>query len=336
MAGTCTGGAVPETADRTVAHVYGWQPWTEAASGKEGEGCGPKANLLENTPGYGSEDKTYTKYAEVKTEFDNLNYGGPSGAAWRPAAPYVFNPWVAFIHGTPPGTLDYKKGNLGMPGVYAYSVDDAVGNLNVYATGYIVDIGSTRHLENTNPAGPPIAISLGYAITDAVRFDTYSVCGPNKNKKVNPADPVFIISAIDPQNCPVWLTDNKGTNYTFTIKPTVETPPLFTDIPTSAVIKVPSEASWSTGKGYPESGNNPTPYNTTSIIDCSGNTSKLTKLWCCTRLAPFNGMGFGSGVFAYSTPLFPPTGHQSYDNHVVTNPATDKVLAGADCSMGRP
>ena len=336
MAGTCTGGAVPETADRTVAHVYGWQPWTEAASGKEGEGCGPKANLLENTPGYGSEDKTYTKYAAVKTEFDNLNYGGPSGAAWRPAAPYVFNPWVAFIHGTPPGTLDNKKGNLGMPGVYAYSVDDAVGNLNVYATGYIVDIGSTMHLENTNPAGPPIAISLGYAITDAVRFDTYSVCGPNKNKKVNPADPVFIISAIDPQNCPVWLTDNKGTNYTFTIKPTVDTPPLFTDIPTSAVIKVPSEASWSTGIGYPESGNNPTPYNTTSIIDCSGNTSKLTQLWCCTRLAPFNGKGFGSGVFAYSTPLFPPTGHQLYDNHVVTNPATDKVLAGAVCSMGRP
>ena len=52
-AGTCTGGAVAETADRTLSHVYGWQPWTEAASGKEGEGCGPKANLLENTPGYG-------------------------------------------------------------------------------------------------------------------------------------------------------------------------------------------------------------------------------------------------------------------------------------------
>jgi hypothetical protein len=334
--GTCTGGAVSETADRTVAHVYGWQPWTEAASGKEGEGCGPKANLLENTPGYGSEDKTYTKYAKVKTEFDNLNYGGPSGVAWKPAAPYVFNPWVAFIHGTPPGTLDNKKGNLGMPGVYAYSVDDAVGNLNVYATGYIVDVGSTMHLENQNPAGPPIAVSLGYAITDAVRFDTYSVCGPNKNKPVNPADPVFIISAIDPQKCPVWLTDNKGTNYTFTVKPTVTTPPLFTNIPTSAVIKVPSEAGWSTGKGYPESGNNPTPYDTTSIIDCSGNTSKLTKLWCCTRLAPSNDEGFGSGVFAYSTPVYPPTGHASYDNHVVTNPATDQVLAGAVCNMGRP
>jgi hypothetical protein len=336
-AGTCTGGAVSETADRTIAHVYGWQPWTEAASGKEGEGCGPKANLLENTPGYGSEDKTYAKYAMVKTEFDNLNYGGPSGVAWKPAAPYVFNPWVTFIHGTPPGKEDKAKGYLGMPGVYAYSVDDAVGNLNVYATGYIVDIGSTEHLENTNPAGPPIDISLGYAFTDKVKFVAQSACGPNKNIPVNPANPVLTISAINPQNCPVWLTDNKGTNYTFTIKPTVAKPPLFTDIPTSDVRKNPSQASWSTGKGYPGSGNNPTPYNTTSIIDCSGNTSDLARKWCCTRLANLNGEGFGSGVFAYSTPLFPPTGHQAYDNHVVTNPATGQDPVGIKfCNMGKP
>jgi hypothetical protein len=336
-AGTCTGGAVSETADRTVAHVYGWQPWIEAASGKEGEGCNPKANLLENTPDYGSEDKTYAKYAKVKTEFDNLNYGGPFGVAWQPPAPYFFNPWVTFIHGTPPGNRDPDKGNLGIPGVYAYSVDDAVGNLNVYATGYIVDIGSTEHLENQNAAGPPINISLGFSIDDAVKFDTYSVCGPNKEKKVNAADPAFIISAINPQNCPVWLRDNNGTNYTFTVKPTVTTPPLFTEIPTRDVIKVPSnDARWSTGIGYPLSGDNPTRYDTTSIIDCSGNTSKLTKLWCCTRLAPFEGKGSGSGVFAYSTPQYPPTGHTLYENKVVTNPATDKILAGDVCNMGRP
>ncbi len=68
----------------------------------------------------------------------------PSGQHGIPAAPYAFNPWVTFIHGTPPGTQNKAKGYLGMPGVYAYSVDDAVGNLNVYATGYIVDIGSTQ------------------------------------------------------------------------------------------------------------------------------------------------------------------------------------------------
>jgi hypothetical protein len=136
--GTCTGGAVDETEARTIAHVYGWQPWVEAKSGVAGEGCSPTANLLENTPGYGAKAKTYELYAKVKTEFDNLNYGGPSGTGWNPGPLYNFNPWVTFIHGTPPGMQDPAKGNLGMPGVYAYSVDDAVGNLNVYATGYIV------------------------------------------------------------------------------------------------------------------------------------------------------------------------------------------------------
>jgi hypothetical protein len=331
---TCTGGAVSETPDRTISHVYGWTPWTESASGKAGEGCDPKANLLENTPGYGSENKTYEKYAKVKTEFDNLNYGGPSGEPWSPPAPYAFNPWVSFIHGVPPGTPDPKMGYLGMPGVYAYSVDDAVGNLNVYAKGYIVDIGDTKHLENTNPAGPPIAISLGYSVTDAVRFETYSACGPNKDRSVNPADPVFIISAIDPETCPIWLTDNKMAKYTFTLKPTTATPPLFTLIPTPAIKA--GQGSWSTGKGYPGPGNNPTAYDTASVIDCSGNATQLSKLWCCTRLATVDKVGYGSGVFAYSTPPDPPTGHLLYENKVVTNPATDKIGAGAVCNGGRP
>jgi hypothetical protein len=334
--GTCTGGAVAETEARTIAHVYGWQPWVEAASGVKGEGCSPTANLLENTPGYGSKAKTYELYAKVKTEFDNLNYGGPSGTGWNPGPLYNFNPWVTFIHGTPPGMQDPAKGNLGMPGVYAYSVDDAVGNLNVYATGYIVDVGSTEHLENQQPAGPPIDISLGYAFTDPVKFVTTSACGPNKDRPVNPANPVLTINENNAQNCPVWLTDNNNQAYTFTIKPAKVKPPLFTNIPTTDVIKVPSEASWSTGTGYPLPGNNPTPYNTTHIIDCGSNTSLLAQKWCCTRLQPSNGKGVGTGVFAYSTPLFPPTGHQAWDNHVVTNPATGVVLAGNVCNMGKP
>ena len=84
--GTCKGGPseiVPEDPDLTLAHVYGWTPWTESKSGAKGLGCGPKDNLLEKTPGYGSEDSTYVKYSKVKTEFDNLNYGGPSGVPWR-------------------------------------------------------------------------------------------------------------------------------------------------------------------------------------------------------------------------------------------------------------
>src|SRR6185437_13415624 len=105
------------------------------------KGCSATANLLENTPGYAAND--YDLYGKVKLEFDKLNYGSYSGA------PYTFNPWVQFIHGDA-----ILPDQLGMPGVYAYSVDDAVGNLNVEAQGYIVDIGSTKHLENQTRARP--------------------------------------------------------------------------------------------------------------------------------------------------------------------------------------
>ena len=220
-----------------------------------------------------------------------MNYGTYSGA------PYAFNPWVQFIHGDA-----ILPDQLGMPGVYAYSVDDAVGNLNVEAQGYIIDIGSTKHQENQRRAAPPVNISLGFSPDAPVRFLTYGVCGndPSQQKPVNPANPQFIISPADPENCPVYLTDNKSPAQTYTF--TVTAPPPFTLIPTADVRK--NLASWSSGNGRP------TKYNTTAVIDCRGNTgmapSQSSKAWCCTLL-PDN----GQGVFAYSTPEVPPTAHQT-------------------------
>ena len=319
-AGKCNGQPVTNTPDRIIAHVYGWAPWTEAAvdsTGKPtGTGCSPTANLLENTPGYAAND--YDLYGKVKLEFDKLNYGKYSNP------PYAFNPWVQFIHGDA-----ILPDQLGMPGVYAYSVDDAVGNLNVEAQGYIVDIGSTKHLENQTPAQPPIDISLGYSTADPVRFVTYGVCGndPSQQKPVNPANPQFIISATDPKGCPVYLTDNKSPAQIYTF--TVTTAPPFTIIPTADVKKVPSLAVWSSGGG------NPTQYNTTSVIECSGNKgvapSQSSKAWCCALL-----IKSGSGVFAYSTPEVPPTAHQTLIHHVVTNPAMASSTSDLmTCNMGK-
>ena len=308
----CKGTPVDNTPDRFVSHVYGWAPWVESV--EAGGGCSATANLLENTPGYSDND--YALYGKVKLEFDNLNYGKYSNP------PYVFNPWVSFIHGDA-----ILPDQLGIPGVYAYSVDDAVGNLNVEAQGYIVDIGSTKHLENQTRAQPPINVSFGYASTDPVRFVTYGVCGndPSQQKPVNPANAQFIISATDPKNCPVYFTDNKATPQIYTF--TVTTPPPFTIIPTAAVKA--NLASWSSGNG------NPTQYNTTSVIDCSGNTgaapSQSSQAWCCAKL-----VGSGTGVFAYSTPEVPPTAHQTLIHHVVANPAMASDTSNLPiCNMGK-
>jgi hypothetical protein len=302
----CKGTPVANTPDRIIAHVYGWAPWVESV--EAGGGCSATANLLENTPGYADND--FALYAKVKLEFDNLNYGTYSNA------PYTFNPWVRFIHGSA-----ILPDQLGMPGVYAYSVDDAVGNLNVEAQGYIVDIGSTKHLENQMRAAPPINISLGYSPDAPVRFSTYAVCDPSQQKPVNPANPAFIMSASNPKDCPVYLTDNKDPAQTYRFR--VTTSPPFTIIPTSDVKK--NLASWSSGNG------NPTQYNTTSVIDCTGNTGS-SQAWCCLLLP-----GSGSGVFAYSTPEVPPTPHQTFIHQVSTIPAEPSTTSNGEiCNMGKP
>ena len=131
----------------------------------------------------------------------------------------------------------------------------------------------------------------------------------------------------NPKNCPVYFTDNKDPTQIYTF--TVTTPPPFTIIPTADVNKVPSLAVWSSGSG------SPTKYNTTSVIDCSGNTgvapSQSSKAWCCTLLP-----GSGTGVFAYSTPEVPPTAHQTLIHHVITNPAMTSPTSNLmTCNMGK-
>ena len=298
--GQCTGTPVDATPDRVLLHVYGWTPWTEAESGA---GCGPAANLLEDTPTYA--DNGYEKYAKVKLEFDNLQYGNYADAA------YAFNPWVQFLHGTK---------YLHIPGVYAYSVDDAVGNIQAEADGFIIDIGGLTHLENQLPAAPPINIALGYSSTDAVKFASYSVCknDPARTKPVNPLNPAFIINANAPQHCPVYLTDNKPVQQTYTF--TVTKPPPFTIFTLSQVMN--GDARWSNG---------PTG-NTTSVIDCSGNQTnppfqQSSKAWCCSLTS-------SRGVFAYSQPD-PHDPHQSLTHIVSTIPALPYASSNEiACSMG--
>ena len=139
----------------------------------------------------------------------------------------------------------------GMPGVYAYSVDDAVGNLNVYATGYIVDIGSTKHLENQRRAAPEINISYGYAPGSSVNFVTYGVCGNDpylsKNQSIPPTPSLsstLLSEKVVRCTSPTTRT-RRRTAYTFT----VTAAPPFTIIPTADVKK--NLASWSGGNGQP-------------------------------------------------------------------------------------
>lgn len=278
-----------------IAHVYGWAPFTE-------NGCGASQNNLENTPDTPTNysDNNYARYVLVKQDFDKLNYGK------FPDAHYTFNPWVELIHGAV---------YLNAPNVYAYSVDDAVGNIQAEGAGFIIDIGSTQNLENPLPATPPINIALGYGGPSPIQFASYRVCknDPSRDKPINPHFASFVISANNPQNCPVYLLDNKTPQQYYTF--TVTQPPPFT------IFQNPADAQWS--------------QTTAKIIDCSGNTGvgfyPSSKLWCCEKLAGAS----GNGVFAYSKPD-PTNVHQFYENDVVTIKAEEQTTGGGTtCNMGQ-
>jgi hypothetical protein len=300
--GVCKGQPVDDTGNAILMHVYGWTPWTESKAGKEGEGCAPAANLLENTPGYGKENKLYAKYMKFKLEFDKLQYN------LYPDALYVFDPWVEFIHG---------ENYLDIEGAYAYSVDDAVGNVQAEAKGYIVDFGSLKNLENQLPAAPPINIGIGFAETDPIRFQSYRLCSndPARNKPVDPLNPTFIINANEPKNCPVFLIDNKERPQFYTF--TVVKPPPFTLFTLKQVQD--SFPKW----------RNSGQYNTTSVIACDGNKSfaESSKVWCCSLTS-------SAGVWAYSFPEVT-SPHKAVNNYVITNPPqASRQNPDVACNMG--
>lgn len=204
-------------------HVQGWTPF--------GEGCdNPTVNLLEKTPGYRKDNSE--KYQKTKEIFDDLQYL-PSGE---------FNPYALMIH-----SPDY----IGAPNVYAYSVDDAVGNMQADGTGFIIAVGGKKGLPNPHPATPPIHVSFGYAPTDAIRFARYGICSDTADRNVDPDFPSFDISITSIDDCKLTFVDTLGRAYVFQVK---SQPP------------------------YPKV-DHLTP-KTHKPINCAGNTHDVAKTWC--------------------------------------------------------
>jgi hypothetical protein len=307
----CKGIPINITDNLLISHAYGWGPWVESTTGIAGDGCAADVNLLQNTPGYfkpivlnGEPSKDYGNYLIVKLGFDLLNYDDPTKLL-NPG--YTFNPWVKLIH----TQLNITCG-------YAYSVDDALGNVQAEGQGFIVDVGSTANLENQQQCSPPINIGLGYNPDDQTRFTQYAVCNQNDIRPVNSAFPSFIINSTNPSGCSIYLWDNgvkvngmgqpiQGPQqlYTFTVGVTPDKFPLYANYPG------PPPPKW-TPAGAPPPGSTAAP------IVCTGNTSsppfqRSSAVWCCDKAS-------SSGVFAY-TASEALSAHNSKIYNVITGPA---------------
>jgi hypothetical protein len=159
-----------------------------------------------------------------------------------------FNPYVKLIHD--PQYLDAQY-------VYAYSVDDAVGNMQTTGEGLIIAVGGTGGLPNPNPATAPIHVPFGWAATDKVRFVKYGICSATPSQDVNPNFTSFDLSANQLSDCTLSFIDNQNPPSLYFFHITKQPP-------------------------YPSRppDNQPIPPVNKTMIDCSGNTQFISDTWC--------------------------------------------------------
>ena len=224
---------------RVLSHFYGWSPWNADSA------CKTDINLLEQTPGYTDPAMAPHDYATVKGEFDQLQYWfkvlNRQYGQWSNnlAADYgQFDPYVALVHGP-----DF----LNAPYAYAYSVDDAVGNMQTDGTGLYIAVGGIgvppNNLPNPDHVTPEVQFTFGYKTTVApnnpfagltMTMDKYGRCIPGPNTDSNPIFTTFVVpDGLEPspphtpdqpippnsvRNCRITLADNLNRSYTFTLK----------------------------------------------------------------------------------------------------------------------
>ncbi len=174
---------LPLTETLLIQHVYGWVPFNENCVG------GAAANALKDTPGF---KKTIETYVALQYE-----------------PPGVFNPYVPLVH---------DKNYLGM-NAYAFSIDDAVGNMNEVGDGLLIAVGGKKGLDNGKPFDRDklINVNLGAPLAGDPKWKAFGVCTNKVNQNLNVDQLTFKIYTVD-YPCHMILQDSKQKSYTFIVK----------------------------------------------------------------------------------------------------------------------
>jgi hypothetical protein len=201
-----------------AGHLYGWGPFNADS------GCNANSNLLEQTPGYDPANKTLPfikAYADVKSEYDQLQYwfnvaDGQYGQWSDSTKPNYgqFDSYVGLVHG---------KEFVNAPFTYAYSVDDAVGNMQTDGTGLIVALGGPERLPNPNHVTPEVKFTFGCdsPYSGGITFDKYGRCITAPDPDTASYFTTFVVpEGVDGKpnsvtNCQITLRDSKNRSFTF-------------------------------------------------------------------------------------------------------------------------
>jgi hypothetical protein len=171
-----------------LSKVYGWVPWNEHCK------AGAAANDLALERDFQKVHKTY-----IALQYSTLQ--NPTMA---------FNPYVNLVHGT-----DY----LNMPGSYAFSVDDDVGNMLVGGTGIIITIGGAAGLDNDVQYDKSKLVNVNLGDPEPLRrpgWSQYGFCQGMPIRDINKGVLNLQITSVR-YPCVFGMTDQAGRTYTFTL-----------------------------------------------------------------------------------------------------------------------
>lgn len=143
--------------------------------------------------------------------------------------PQDFNPYTQLVHQT-------LKMN-----VYAYSVDDAVGNINTIGDGVIYAIGGSNGLTNPEQYDPNKITTVNPGSTGSAPYiSKFGVCSATATNSLAPGASFSFQLPSSSYPCEITLEDTNGSFYHFTVL----SPAPFTTPPTSNYISCAVGDSW--------------------------------------------------------------------------------------------
>ncbi len=160
-----------------LLHIYGWVPFE----------CEGHPNDLVSTPS--------ANYNQAASSYHALQYSG------------AFNDYVQLIH-----SQDYLDMSA-----YAYSIDDAVGNMNEEGDGIVIAVGGSTGLPNPKPFKKETLanVDLGWPLSGTV-WSAYGICRSQPDTQLTNGNKNFQIQAVN-YPCEISLMDTSKKIYHFTL-----------------------------------------------------------------------------------------------------------------------
>ena len=187
----------PLTTLYLLQHVYGWVPFNDCGATTIG-------NDLKSTPTTPLVPAFNGDYEEAANAYQRMQYSGP------------FNPYVTLIH-----NLAYLKSQM-----YAYSIDDAVGNMNEIGNGIVMAIAGVNGLPNPQQYDKTRITTVSPGNWDAnlgrPYFNAYGICSPTATKSMVKGGSFRAQIPNNSYPCQITIQDTNNVKYSFTL---IQAPP---------------------------------------------------------------------------------------------------------------